>query len=116
MDDVKVYWRDRAIQLVGWGTAAFVAIAGWTLDKSGRFELGPFAGDSHDPGNRLRAIGLLLFAVAFPPAWYGAVRWIYEHHLSHNTDDTVLPWRYIRRYMILIVALQFVVAALVALT
>lgn len=114
MDEIKKYWRDKVMQLLGWGTAAFVAVAVWSIDKSDKFELGPLADDTSDLGNIIRAIALLLFAIAFGPTWFHAVRWIYARHLSQKIDDTVLPWKPVRNYTIIISGMLLMVAILVA--
>lgn len=113
MDEVKKYWRDKVMQLLSWGTAALIAVAGWSIKESQKFEIGPLAGQKEDLGNVIRAIALLLFAVVFSLAWFSAVRWIYTRHLSQDTDATVLPWKSVRNYVIFIVCILLLVSCLV---
>ena len=102
------------MQLLGWGTAALVADAGWSVTVSEKFEIGPRASGSNDPGNVIQAIALLLFAVVFGLAWFNAVRWIYGRHLSRDTDDTILPWKPVRNYVIIIACTLLIVSSLTA--
>ena len=115
MDESKKYWRDKVAQLLGWGLAALVTISAWSLNESELFELGPLAGNTHDLGNVIRAVVLLLFAVTFPFVWFGVIRWIYTTRLSEGIDDTVLPWKFVKSFVVLVSFLMLMVSALVAL-
>jgi len=115
MDEVKKYWRDRLLQLLGWGTAAVAALAAWSIDKTEAFELGPLASQSCDYGNGIRAVALLLFSVGFGVGWYRSIAWIYRVHLSHDTDATVIPQRATKAYAALITTTLIVIALLMSL-
>lgn len=114
MDEVKKYWRDAAITLLGWGTGSLIVVSGWALTISDRFEIGPWA-DSSAGGNGTRAIALLFFAFGFGVSWYSAVRWIFVKHLSKDVDASVLPWSLVRLFLFVIISILWIVSGVVAL-
>jgi hypothetical protein len=115
MDEVKKYWRDAAIKLLGWGTGSLIVVSGWALTISDRFEIGPFADGTAGGGSGTRAIALLFFAIGFGVSWYFAVRWIFVKHLSKDVDASVLPWSLVRLFLLVIISLLWIVSGVVAL-
>lgn len=95
MTDVKIYWRDKVSQLLGWATGLFFIFLGWSIDKHDKFELGPWSQKSLIPGETrdaaLRAIFLIagscLYAVILPLV----IKNIYRRFLREGTDETVMP-------------------------
>ena len=114
MDEVKKYWRDKSVQVLGWGAAALATVSGWSVTQSEQFEIGPLAGGTGDLRNLIRAVALLLFASVFCTAWFASLKWIYTQHLTKGVDETVIPWSAAKRYMILVSSLLIVVSILVA--
>lgn len=110
MDSVQIYWRDTAMKLAGWGTGILFAVASWAMFQSQLFELKP---EAHDR-EKIRAIVLLLFAYGGTIAWYFALRWIYQRHLAEGIDETVLEWRFIRAYTIVVSLCTWALASLAA--
>ena len=110
MDSVKIYWRDAAIKLAGWGTGILIAVAGWAIFHSDLFELRLGAHDRE----KLRAVALLVFAYGGTITWFFALRWIYKTHLSEGSDATVLDWRFMRAYVVGVTACTWLLASIVA--
>jgi len=79
-----------------------------------KFELGPCAEGTAEFANRMRAIALLIFVIVFCLCWYLAVKWIYDRHLSNETDGTVLPYKTVRNFVLVIGCTLFIVSCLVA--
>jgi hypothetical protein len=113
MNDVKKYWRDKVMQLLGAGTGVLIAVAGWSLTETEKFEIGPWA-ENKNFGTVLRAIALLLFSGAFGLAWLWATHRIYRRYLSDDVDETVLPWPSVRSYIILVGTALLIVSTLVS--
>ncbi len=110
MDEVKKYWRDSVMKLAGWGTGILVVVAGWAMFQSQLFELKPGAHDRE----QLRAVALLVFAYGGTVAWILALRWVYKNHLSEGTDATVVEWRFMRTYAIVVTVCTWMLASLAA--
>jgi len=114
MTEQQKYWRDKVSQVLGWGTAALLVVAGWSLEHTDQFEIGPWA-DQIKPGTALNAIGLIAFALIFSIGWVRSLKWIYDNHLVNCTDSTILPRSAVDRYAKLVGSLLVVVALLLSL-
>lgn len=110
MDSVKIYWRDAAMKLAGWGTGILVVVAGWAIFQSQLFELKVGAHDR----DQLRAIALLIFAYGGTAAWFCALKWIYRTHLTEGIDATVLEWRFVRAYAVVVTVCTWLLASIAA--
>lgn len=110
MDPIKTYWRDAALKLAGWGTGILIVVAGWAMFQSEMFELKAGAHDKL----KLRAIALLIFAYGGTIAWYLSLRWIYRHHLLEGVDATVIEWRFVRTYAVVVTVLTWLLASIAA--
>ena len=103
------------MQLLTGGFAVLVVIAGWSISETEKFELGPFADNNEDRGSVLRAVALILFVASFVLAWFKSVKWIYTRHLSSDTDGTILSWKIVRKYMLIISLIIIIITLLVTL-
>jgi hypothetical protein len=115
MDSTKVYWRDTLVKWLGWGSGVLAVFAGWAVEKAHLFEIGPWADGKAERGSELLGASLLAFTAFFSVGWMAGARWICRTHLSEGIDGTVLPWKYVRFYVHLVVGLLWTVASLVAL-
>ena len=95
LNEIQKYWRDRLMELLAWGTALLLLVAGWSVSEHDAFE---FFGACATNGSRIRAAALILFSCVYTVAWRRAIRWVFRTHLDRDVDGTVLPRKYVERY------------------
>lgn len=106
MSDQSKYWRDASVKLLGWGTTILAGIALIAFNDSQKYEL---IWPLH-PRDRYRAIVLLIFVFVYGVAWFLGSRWIYKRHLTTNIDSTVLPWRVVQIYLLVVILSMWLLA------
>ena len=84
MTEIKIYWRDRVVQLLQAATGLFFLFAGWGLSSSSKFNIGG------NRGEKLAAYGLLICTVIYSILFPLAIIYIYKKFLKGENDDTVL--------------------------
>lgn len=102
MNEEEKWYRDLLVKLLGWGSVAFVTMAGWLIStEENKFSFQ----DSGPPFDR--SVGLTVISLIVWPAWWWAVLFVHRHCPS------AFPRRMISAYCTVVILCVAVVVCLV---
>ncbi len=121
--DAREYWRDRLTSLLGWGTAFALLVCGWLVQYGPEIELlrpkdavmGAKAEAEYAVAWK-RAMFLITLAPVWLGAWAAACLTIHKRFLARSDDATVLPFKLVRFYVVLLSLGLYAIIWAVALT